>query len=320
MAASRSNRVVRKQAVAMLYRIGMTGKEISQRLGYSPTTTANIINGLGGRKAVGKRPSPAEVFSAVVKIFMEIFIWKFAPTMELRPPVKEPVWSEIFPKNPSEELLNLLFSVSREVLQLDTTITHLRGSYQTLLILIKPLFTLKRYNAEFINILWYSGKDENHIIEGVLGGHKILKDWDPTEFFYRVFKDETDSQICYSAVNPTDLSAKLMEIFVQQVLAPSLHNSFAKTWEKIMPPLYVKETGEAFPEQEQTVINLLCGIGEGNTAPKTLYEVGNLLNLSAERIRQIKEKAVRRTRQVYMHKKIRLPLRLPENIYFPNFL
>jgi RNA polymerase primary sigma factor len=65
----------------------------------------------------------------------------------------------------------------------------------------------------------------------------------------------------------------------------------------------IDRTLETLPTKESDVVRLYYGIGEGN--PMSLSEIGELFDITRERARQIKEKAIRKLRHKSRNKVLR---------------
>ncbi|RKZ27587.1 RNA polymerase sigma factor RpoD [bacterium] len=72
----------------------------------------------------------------------------------------------------------------------------------------------------------------------------------------------------------------------------------------------LEETFETLNDRERLVLELRFGLLDGN--PRTLEQVGQMLNVTRERVRQIQEKALKKLRQ-YKAKKLKVFLELEEH-------
>ena len=81
--------------------------------------------------------------------------------------------------------------------------------------------------------------------------------------------------------------------FIEDKTAVSPANATAYT----MLREQMEDVLDTLTEREKKVLRLRFGIGDGY--PRTLEEVGNIFNVTRERVRQIKEKALRRLKHSY---------------------
>lgn len=294
----------RKQAVGILYSLGMVIKTIASALGVSDSTVSHDLRELGGAKAFTNKPEGPASFSAIFGVFIEIFF--------LRNILKKVRTSKIFgisvAKNMSLELEDMLWKAVKSEVKFSSLLTTLKGSANTIGILSRSLLTTKGNNERFLSALW-----GERTIDMISVRYNGIKDFEPLEFLFEIFADDDLVKRCSKSTDPADLGIKVSEILIEKTLSPTLQGSFGKVWGDSLVSAGVLNEGEEIgnlsflSEKEKDIIGFFYGFKDGKNY--SLEDTSDKVGLTRERVRQIKENAMKRIRNYYVGKGINFPVK-----------
>jgi len=293
----------RKQAVGILYSLGMIVKTIASAIGVSNSTVSHDLKELGGAKVFTNRPEGSESFSAIFGVFVEIFcIRKISKNIRISEEFNISV-----AVNMSMELEEMLWKAVNSEVKLWYLLTTLTGSVNTIGILSRSLLNTKGLNEKFQSALW-----GDQCIDMLSPKYREYRNWKPLPFLFEIFSDKDLLDRCKLSIDHVDLAVKVNEIFIEKTVSPMLAVSFGKVWGDSFVSAGALDEGEDFgnlsflSEREKDVIGMWYGFKDGKNY--SLEDISDKVELTRERVRQIKENALKRIRKHYDQKGITFPV------------
>ena len=210
----------RKEAVRVLYSIGLTIDQIAGAIGFSTSTIANDLTALGGSKVFNHSSKSMTGFEKRLNLFSKIFLSRSKK-------LSNDWWISYFNTNPSVDLIDMVWQGINKEISLNKLYFILKGSWRTIQWFSQRILKYGT-NVKFLSALY-----GNHIMcDGIGDGWKC--DTNTTrresqfiqEFLVETLEGFSFHEISTTCVNFEELISALVSIFSEYVLKPNYQNSF----------------------------------------------------------------------------------------------
>lgn len=281
---SKENRLL---VIKFLFNLGLSKEIIARAIGWSQQVVHQLIEGMGGTKVFPERPTrQKEVFQNILKLLV-------------RRTINYKEWSkELFEVLPADEVILAIERAIFLIIPLNRLYLILRGSLRTCFVfaaLVVPKSTPDRFfRALFGDRKW-------DFLCYISGTKHSERRWDfekdEIKNFLKNFLSEEDNyKECASF---DDLIDVLVTSFPKHWLSSKFIQQFERVW-----PVKAEDFLSALSEIEQKIVRMYYGFEQEEL---TLEEIGEKMGLTRERVRQIKEKAIRRMRHSEIFGTVILP-------------